>query len=69
MDPEQIRNEMRATRQRIDRKLDLLQARVNSAGSQPIMATGVIATVLAVVIAAFKLNQRRRRRRPMPGWA
>jgi hypothetical protein len=60
---------MRATRARIDRKLDLLQARVNSAGSQTLMAVGVVATVLAVVVAAFKVTQRRRRRRTMPGWA
>jgi hypothetical protein len=60
---------MKATRARIDCKLDLLQERVNSAGTQTLLTTGVIATVLAVIVTAYKLTQRRRRRRPMPGWA
>ena len=70
MDAEQIRAEMNATRQRIDRKLDVLQMRVSEASGQALRVAGVVSGALAVTAILFAALRSRRRRRYMSrGWA
>ncbi|MEO7189581.1 MAG: hypothetical protein ABI051_00845 [Vicinamibacterales bacterium] len=63
---------MNATRARIDRKLDLLQARVTEASDRTVRVAGQAAAVLAataVVWSIWRLSRRRSRRRAPVGWA
>lgn len=63
MDPEQVRAEMRATRERIDRKLDLLQARVADSRGQATRAALGGGALVSFLYTWAKLRQRRQRRR------
>lgn len=63
MDPEQVRAEMRATRERIDRNLDLLQARVaDSRGQATRAALGGGALVSFLYFWARLRSSRQRRK-------
>ena len=61
MDPEQVRAEMRATRERIDRKLDLLQARVADSRGQATKAALAGGALLSFLYTWAKLRQARQR--------
>lgn len=63
MDPEQVRAEMRATRDRIDRKLDLLQARVADSRGQATRAALGAGGLVSFLYVWAKLRQTRQRRR------
>jgi hypothetical protein len=63
MDPEQVRSEMRATRRRIDEKLDLLQARMQEqrgAVTRTALGGGAL---LSLFYMWSKLRARNRRKR------
>ncbi len=63
MDPEQVRSEMRATRRRIDEKLDLLQTRMQEQrGAMTRTAVGGGA-LLSVFYMWSKMRARSRRKR------
>jgi len=63
MDPEQVRAEMKATRERIDLKLDLLQARVAASGGQMKRAAFGGGALLSMLLLWAKRRQARRQER------
>jgi hypothetical protein len=67
MDAEQIQAEMRATRSRIDRNLDRLQARMTDTGGRAarrVAGVAVIAAGIRLTLSVFRrLRARARRRR------
>ena len=63
MDPEQVRAEMKATRDRIDRKLDLLQVRISESGGQVARVALGAGALLSSLYVWAKVRQGRQRRR------
>ena len=63
MDTEQVRAEMRATRDRIDRKLDLLQSRVSQQRGQAARVAVGGGALISTLDMWAKLRQRQQRKR------
>lgn len=62
MDPERLRSEMKARRERIDFELDLLEARM-AASSRRAKRTAVAGSALAAISAIYNWMKRRETRR------